>query len=925
MHGAALASTLLQGLLHNANGLHGHILAPAPRIESHALRAQHILRMGQPAAPHVDLFSAVRTRRGGGGGGGPSSASEGTRGLLRPLLLAVLLAEPTGLRGGGGGGTRREAGAVDVVGEGAWADAGGAAAAFGVVDAAMELRRASGLDGRGGGSGFRPVVWREAEDDDAERGGIVDGRALPVSVLVVVVDGGSSSKSISVPITGPCASGSGAGAGAGFGGAVAMPRLLGRGDVADENRQDAAGVGEDKVRVDLEIGLAAVADQQKAAVREVAQNLLEGAALALRDGLENALQHAAVLLEVQRPPGQAGLLEEGGQHGEQLPGAVGAVVELDAEVVQARVPRAGALDGHAGQLLDKGVAEDLARPERNVGGLDGVVNVADEADAAVLDEVDGGDGGQRLGQAVDEGGLVGADVGGGRSGSGPLGTGAAVAAGHEHAHVGGHKIEGGAGREVAGVRRGDGARLRLRVVVEEERHRLVDDGRGEEGPEAGQQVRVGGHELGLGQLGRGRAAAAAGHWPRRLGRQFARSCRGRWVRHPCVAMAGRVVRTAVVVVAGGRLGRLAVAAAVGDLLLALAAALNGLGGAHNLLCFARVFARSRSRSRVSVRRGRRHAGVLSRRDGRPLVRRRNATQPAGQAYQDAVLARQRAAVGQVQPAVHVDVHDGLFVFETRKRLVPVGRRVRVAADLHALAGRVGVVASLAVAVAVAVAVVPRASGHTFPILAHVPLCVHGEQHHLGIAARGKRHVGERAGYVGRPVVVPVAGRRSAVAVAHRPRRVVLVADLAGRGHAGAVDIVGERSKAAAAGAALGGAVVAVVAAAAAVVVVRVLHGEGEEARGQLLFTEPPATRGAVHHKPVETSVRALAVARERLETEADVALAERNAWRRTQGSCTAGSAVAGEERGLGAEEVADDGGRRGSSRFCGWRWRWRWR
>ncbi len=72
------------------------------------------------------------------------------------------------------------------------------------------------------------------------------------------------------------------------------------------------------VRVDLEVGLAAVADEDEAARGEVAQDALERAALALGHGLEDALQHAAVLLQVERARRQAGQREEAAEQRVQL-------------------------------------------------------------------------------------------------------------------------------------------------------------------------------------------------------------------------------------------------------------------------------------------------------------------------------------------------------------------------------------------------------------------------------------------------------------------------------------------------------------------------------------------------------------------------------------------------------------------------------
>jgi hypothetical protein len=224
------------------------------------------------------------------------------------------------------------------------------------------------------------------------------------------------------------------------------------------------------VRVDLEVGLAAVADEDEAARGKVAQDALERAALALGYGLEDALQHAAVLLQVERARRQPSQREEAAEQRVQLPRRVRHVVQLHAERRQARVPLAHAGDRQLAQLAHKRVAEDLARAGADGRVLDRVVNVADEADARRLCHAHA----LRRRQPLRR----------------------------QHAHVRRHKVERRAQPKVAGVVGGRRARLRHGVVVEEHGHGQLRERRAEEGQQARHEVRVRRYQFGRRQVRR---------------------------------------------------------------------------------------------------------------------------------------------------------------------------------------------------------------------------------------------------------------------------------------------------------------------------------------------------------------------------------------------------------------------------------------
>ncbi len=329
------------------------------------------------------------------------------------------------------------------------------------------------------------------------------------------------------------------------------------------------------------------------------------------------MQHAAVLLQVDRAGRETSYDEEGGDDGEEGPGAVGAVVHPHAHIMESAVPFLDAIDGQIRQLAYEGVLEDLARTEGDARVLDGVVDVADQTDAEGLDELD-----RLRGREI----FV-----------------------RQDAHVSRNEVQRRPEVEVARVVRRHRARLRLLVVVEEDGHGRLDERRGHEWTEPGHQVGVGHSQLRLGQLRR--------HAPRRPSHEGRRRRGG----YGCLAAAPLLrsegaVGVGILVVSGS----FAVAAAVRYLLLPLAFPLDLLRFAQDLLLLAYPLV-------LLMVGGRERAfGLLA--VGR---RRGDAAQPPRQADEDAVTSCHGALMGRVDPAAHVDVDDGLGVFVLGPRVPPV--------------------------------------------------------------------------------------------------------------------------------------------------------------------------------------------------------------------------------------------------------------
>lgn len=90
---------------------------------------------------------------------------------------------------------------------------------------------------------------------------------------------------------------------------------------------------------------------------------------------------------MKRPGRKAGQAEKGGNDGEELPGAVGAVVESDAHLVELAVPFPDAGDGEVFEVADEGVPKDLPGTHGDTRLLYRVVDVADQTHAVIADDI----------------------------------------------------------------------------------------------------------------------------------------------------------------------------------------------------------------------------------------------------------------------------------------------------------------------------------------------------------------------------------------------------------------------------------------------------------------------------------------------------------------------------------------------------------
>lgn len=323
---------------------------------------------------------------------------------------------------------------------------------------------------------------------------------------------------------------------------------------------------------------------------------------------------------MKRPRRQAGQAKKGGNDREELPGAVGAVVESHAHLVELAVPFSDARDREVFEVADEGVSEDLPSTHGDARLLYRVVDVADEADAVVADDIDRLDRRQLLVR--------------------------------QHADVGGHKVQGCPDVEVAGVVGHDRPGHGLIVVVKEEGHRELDQRRRQKRAEPGHQVGVGDSQFGLGQLHGGAAVVCRPRRePRRRGPRHGRGA-------PACAPAAKRSAWAFALRVF-LLGGLAVASFDSSLLLGLASPLDNLGLLVNLLLLPRILSSLISRpERVRLPRG--LVGLL-----------RHAAEPPCEPDQDPVLPRHWALVRGVNPSTHVDVYDGLLVLHPRPLVAPV--------------------------------------------------------------------------------------------------------------------------------------------------------------------------------------------------------------------------------------------------------------
>lgn len=95
---------------------------------------------------------------------------------------------------------------------------------------------------------------------------------------------------------------------------VKIARLDGRGHISNENAQDSSGIFHSDVSVYLEVGFAAVANQDEFALWKVVYDFLQTGFLPLRNRLKDTLQHARVLLEMEGAFGEMRHFEVGGEH-----------------------------------------------------------------------------------------------------------------------------------------------------------------------------------------------------------------------------------------------------------------------------------------------------------------------------------------------------------------------------------------------------------------------------------------------------------------------------------------------------------------------------------------------------------------------------------------------------------------------------------
>lgn len=313
--------------------------------------------------------------------------------------------------------------------------------------------------------------------------------------------------------------------------------------------------------------------------------------------------------------------------------------------------------------------------------------------------------------------------------------------------MGGHKVQGCPDVEVTGVVGHDRPGHRLVVIVEEQRHWELDQGRRQEWAEPSHQVGVGHGQFGLGQF-HGDAAV--------VGRPC-RESRGGGPRHGRGAAACATAPYSSAWAFPFRVlfpGGLAVPSLDGSILLGLASPLDHVGLLVDLLLLPGILACLMSRPE--------EVGL----PGRLMRLLRHAAEPSCEADQDPVLPGHWPLVRRIHPPSHIDVNDGLLVLHPRPLVAPVVLLAEV--GLPALAVDVG-----------------RRLPIIVPEPPHMPGRVRGEQDHLLIPFADDGNVGEGAGdghLVGHVIDVDDATY---------PRVVILVTDFGRCGHAGLVDTLGK--------------------------------------------------------------------------------------------------------------------------------------
>ena len=154
-----------------------------------------------------------------------------------------------------------------------------------------------------------------------------------------------------------------------------------RRDITDEDSQDSSGIRKQYIGVEFQIRLSAVTNEYEFTLGEVGEDLVKRAFLPLGHRLKYTLQHASILLQVERAFWKTSRIEEACQYGVELPWRVGYVMKLDAHVCQSLIPFLDTLNSQISKFPDEGVAEYLSGTRTYGGVLDRIVYIANHAHA----------------------------------------------------------------------------------------------------------------------------------------------------------------------------------------------------------------------------------------------------------------------------------------------------------------------------------------------------------------------------------------------------------------------------------------------------------------------------------------------------------------------------------------------------------------